>query len=86
MDRVSLRSVERILGLYFVGNQRKTKSPKEHLVQYELEASKKRRELEAFISKKLKTKNVNSPIKPSQRIAEITENKAKERIVNAKLK
>jgi RluA family pseudouridine synthase len=45
-------------------------------MQHELEASKKRRELEAFISEKLKTKRPKTPIKPSQRIAEINENKA----------
>ncbi len=57
----------------------KQKAQKENLVQYELEASKKRRELEAFISEKLKTKNVKSPIKPSQRIAAISTNKSKEK-------
>ncbi|QIO07285.1 DDE-type integrase/transposase/recombinase [Acinetobacter shaoyimingii] len=62
------------------------KAQKEHLVQHELEASKKRRELEAFISEKLKTKLLKSPIKPSQRIAEITENKAKEKNIERKAK
>lgn len=62
------------------------KAQKEHLVQHELEASKKRRELEAFISEKLKTKHPKSPIKPSQRIAEITENKAKEKNSERKAK
>ncbi len=62
------------------------KAQKEHLVQHELEASKKRRELEAFISEKLKIKHQKSPIKPSQRIAEITEIKQKKKIMNAKLR
>ena len=64
----------------------KQKAQKEHLVQHELNASKKRRELEAFISEKLKTKLPKSPIKPSQRIAEITENKAKEKNSERKAK
>ncbi|MBF7695299.1 DDE-type integrase/transposase/recombinase [Acinetobacter rathckeae] len=59
------------------------KAQKEHLVQHELEASKKRRELEAFISEKLKTKHPKSPIKSSQRI---TENKAKEKNSERKAK
>ncbi|MDN8378936.1 Mu transposase C-terminal domain-containing protein, partial [Acinetobacter baumannii] len=62
------------------------KAQKEHLVQHELQASKKRRELEAFISEKLKTKHPKSPIKPSQRTAEITENKAKEKNIERKAK
>ncbi len=62
------------------------KAQKEHLAQHELEASKKRRELEAFISEKLKTKHPKSPIKSSQRIAEITENKAKEKNSERKAK
>ena len=57
----------------------KQKAQKENLVQHELEASKKRRELEAFISEKLKTKNLKSPIKPSERIAAISTNKSKEK-------
>ena len=62
------------------------KAQKEHLVPHELEASKKRRELEAFISEKLKTKHPKNPIKPSQRIAEITENKEKEKNSERKAK
>lgn len=57
----------------------KQKAQKENLVEYELEASKKRRELEASISAKLKTNNAKSLTKPSQRIAEISANKAKEK-------
>ncbi|GAA5001005.1 hypothetical protein GCM10023206_03250 [Acinetobacter puyangensis] len=57
----------------------KQKNQKENLVQHELEASKKRRELEAFITEKLKSQSVKSSTKPSQRIAEISENKAKEK-------
>ena len=64
----------------------KQKAQKEHLVQHELEASKKRRKLEAFISEKLKTNNVKSPIKPSQRIAEISINKVKEKNSERKAK
>ena len=62
----------------------KQKAQKENLVEYELEASKKRRELETVISKKLKSKNVKSPLKPSQRIAEISINKAKEKSIERK--
>lgn len=69
-----------------MGDQKKAKSTKRAPCTAELEASKKRRELEAFIGEKLKTKHPKGPIKPSQRIAEITENKQKKRIVNAKLK
>ena len=64
----------------------KQKAQKESLVQHELEASKNRRELEAFISEKLKTKLSKSPIKPSQRVAGITENKSKEKNSERKAK
>ena len=64
----------------------KQKAQKQNLVEHELEASKKRRELETFISKKLQSKNVKSPLKPSQRIAEISINKAQERRTERKSK
>lgn len=47
---------------------------------HELEATKKLRELEEFISNKLNVKNAHPTQKrPSQRISEISENKAKEK-------
>lgn len=82
---ISARSRE-FLDCTFWEIKEKQKAQKENLVQHELEASKKRRELEAFISEKLKTKNVKSLIKSSQRIAEITENKAKEKNSERKAK
>lgn len=60
----------------------KQQNQKENQAQYELEATKKRRELEEFISDKLKVKKAHSlrnSTKSSQRIAEIRENKAKEK-------
>ena len=62
--------------LWEVKERQKPKKSTLYSTNYRLQ---KRRELEAFISEKLKTKHPKSPIKPSQRTAEITENKAKEK-------
>lgn len=63
------------------------KIQKENLVQYELEDTKNRRELEKNISERIKVKKaqmIKSSIKPTQRIAEINENKAKEKNIERK--
>ena len=75
---LSTRSRE-FLGCTLWEIKEKQKAQKENLVEHGLKASKKRRELEAFISAKLKTNNAKSLTKPSQRIAEISANKAKEK-------
>ena len=65
----------------------KQKIQKESQVHYELDATKKRRELEELISEKLKVKrshSFKSSIKPSQRIAEIRTNKASEKDIERK--
>ncbi|MFT0692810.1 transposase [Acinetobacter bereziniae] len=65
----------------------KRKIQKTNLVPHELEATKKLRELEEFISNKLNIKNSQPTQKrPSQRISEIRENKGHEKTAERKKK
>ncbi|MDC5263464.1 transposase, partial [Acinetobacter baumannii] len=65
----------------------KRKIQKTNLVPHELEATKRLRELEEFISNKLNVKNAHPTQKrPSQRISEIRENKGREKTAERKKK